>query len=139
VGISEITRLEDVMGRSKDSPVVVGKATKIEVGVTEGGSLVPPGDEAATSNLSVEVIPSLELDSKGGEHTVWRAYTKETDMATGTEKTTRSGPSSDEWRAKIDGRSDTEIGNDPSFKDWVVNTTPDNPADAVRQALEKRD
>ncbi len=139
VGISEITRLEDVFAGSKDDPVVIGKATKIEVGVTEGGSLVPPGDEAATSTLAVEVIPSVEFDSKGGEHTVWRAYTKEVDAATSTVKTSRTGPSSSEWEAKIDGRSDAEVGNDPAFKDWIIETTPDNPSDAVRQALEKRD
>jgi hypothetical protein len=138
VGISEITRLEDVLAGSKDNPVVIGKATKIEVGVTDDGSLVSADDEAATSTLSVEVIPSLELDSKDEEHIVWRAYTKETDTATGTEKTTRTGPSSSEWEAKIDGRSDAEVGNDPAFKDWIIETTPDNPSDAVRQALSKR-
>jgi hypothetical protein len=138
VGISEITRLEVVFAGGKDDAAVVGKATKIEVGVTDGGSLVSPDDEAATSTLSVEVIPSVELDSSGDEHTVWNAYTKEIDAATGTVKTSRTGPSSSEWEAKIDGRSDAEVGNDPAFKDWIIETTPDNPSDAVRQALSKR-
>ena len=52
--------------------------------------------------------------------------------------TTRSGPSADEWKAKVDGRSDAEIGNDPMFKDWVVETMPDNPQEAVRIALSRR-
>jgi hypothetical protein len=51
---------------------------------------------------------------------------------------TRSGPSADQWKAEVDGRSDAEIGNDPKFKDWVVETTADNPAEAVRIALGRR-
>jgi hypothetical protein len=138
VGISEITRVEDVMAGSKDNPVVIGKATTIEVGVAADGSLVTPDDSAAASTLSVEVIPSVEFDSKGDEHVVWSAYTREIDGATRGLTTTRSGPSADEWKAKVDGRSDAEIGNDPKFKDWVIETTSDNPADAVRIALSKR-
>jgi len=138
VGISEITQVEDALAGSKDKPVVIGKATTIKVGVTADGSLVTPGDAAATSTLSVEVKPSVEFDSKGDEHIVWSAHTREVDGATKGLKTTRSGPSAAEWEAKVDGRSDTEIGNDPEFKDWVVKSMPDNPAEAVRTALEKR-
>lgn len=138
VGISEITRLEDVLAGSKDNPVVVGKAVKIEVGVTDRGSLVSTDDEAATSTLSVEVIPSVEFDSSGDVHTVWNAYTREVDAATGTVKTSKTGPSSKQWEAQIDGRSDTELGDDPTLKDWIIETSPDNPSDAVRQALSKR-
>jgi hypothetical protein len=137
-GISEITRLEDVMGRSKDNPVVIGKATKIEVGVAADGSLVTPDDPAAASTLSIEVIPSIELDSAGDEHIVWSAYTREIDGSTKGVETTRSGPSADEWKAEIDGRSDAEVGNDPEFRNRVVGALPDNPAEAVRIALSKR-
>ena len=138
VGISEITRLEDVMGRSKDKPVVIGKATKIEVGVAADGSLVTPDDPTAASTLSIEVIPSIELDSAGDEHIVWSAYTREVDGSTKGVETTRSGPSADEWKAEIDGRSDAEVGNDPEFRNRVVEALPDNPAEAVRIALSRR-
>jgi hypothetical protein len=138
VGISEITRSEDVMAGSKDNPVVIGKATKIEVGVAANGSLVTPDESAAASTLSVEVIPSVEFDSKGDEHVVWTAYAREIDGATRGVTTSRSGPSADEWKAKVDGRSDADIGNDPKFKDWIVETMPDNPAEAVRTALGRR-
>ncbi|KAA3639981.1 MAG: hypothetical protein DWP92_03865 [Armatimonadetes bacterium] len=138
VGISEITRLEDVMAGSKANPVVIGKATKIEVGVAADGSLVTPGDPAATSKLSVEVVPSVEFDSSGDAHVVWSAYTREVDGATGSVATTRSGPSSDQWEALIDGRSDAEVGDDPEFSDQVVGGMADNPAEAVRIALSRR-
>ncbi len=138
VGISEITRLEDVMAGSKDNSRVIGKATKIEVGVAADGSLVTPDDSAAASTLSVEVIPSIEFDSDGDEHVVWSAYTREVDGATGSVTTTRSGPSADQWDALVDGRSDAEIGNDPEFKDRVVETFADSPAEAVRIALSRR-
>lgn len=138
VGIAEITRLEDVKAKGKDSPDVIGKAVKIEVGVATDGSLVAPNDAAAKSTLSVEAIPSLELDSDGDEHTVWNAYTTEVDEATGSVTTTRSGPSADEWEALVDGRSDAEIASDPEFKDRVVETGSDSAAEAVRIALSKR-
>jgi hypothetical protein len=138
VGISEITRVEDALAGSRDNPVVIGKATKIKVGVAEGGSLVPAGDEAATSTLSIEVIPSVEFDSNNRQHIVWSAYTREIDSKTKRVETTKSGATSDEWKEKVNGRSDVEIGKDPKFKDWVVESMPDNPAEAVRIALNRR-
>lgn len=139
VGISEITRLEDVLAGSKDNPVVIGKATKVIVGVTQGGSLVAPDDASATSQLSIEVTPSVEFDSDGDAHVVWSAYTQDIDTASRTIlDTSRSGPTSAEWDAKVNGRSDAEIGNDPTFKDWVVESMPDTPADAVSEALNNR-
>ncbi|MFV1961938.1 MAG: hypothetical protein ACC658_08895 [Acidimicrobiia bacterium] len=139
VGISEVRSLEDALAGSKADPVVIGKAATIFVRVGADGSLLPrrgDSDTAATSILEIDVRPGVEFDSDGDAHVVWNAYVKQIDTATGRiVETSKSGPSSAEWDAKVDGRPDSEVGNDPEFKDWVVDSMPDSPGEAVRQAL----
>lgn len=141
-GISEITRLEDALAGSKADPVVIGKATTILVRVGADGSLLPrrgDSDEAAASVLQLDVIPGVEFDSDGEAHVVWNAYAKDVDATTGRIlDSSKSGPSSAEWEAKVDGRPDHVVGNDPDFKDWIVESMPNSPGEAVRRALSER-
>ena len=138
-GISQIDRIEDAMAGSKANPVKIGKAVTITLRVGADGSLLPrrgDSDEAATSILRIDVRPGVEFDSDGEAHVVWNAHASQIDTATARiTDTGRAGPTSEEWKAKVDGRPDHEVGNDPDFQDWVVESMPDSPGEAVRQAL----
>ncbi|MEE8457709.1 MAG: hypothetical protein V3S28_06635 [Acidimicrobiia bacterium] len=139
VGISQVRSVEDALAGSKANPVVIGKSATLYVRVGADGSLLPrrgDSDTAATSILKIDVRPGIEFDSNGDEHIVWNAHVTQIDTATARiTDTSKAGPSSAEWDAKVDGRSDSEVGNDPDFRDWVVESMPDSPGEAVRQAL----
>ncbi len=139
VGVSEIKRLGAASAGSKADPVVIGMTATIVLRVGDDGALLPrrgDSDRAATSLLQMDVTPSVEFDSDGEAHVVWSAYVTRIDTATGRiVDISKSGPSSAEWKARVDGRPDSVVGNDPDFKDWVVDSMPDSPAEAVRQAM----
>lgn len=138
-GISSIKDIEEVTAGSKDHPVVIGTAATLTIRVAEDGSLIPRrGDtgQSATSILEIDVRPGVEFDSDGTSHVVWNAHVQQIDVETGRiVGTSKAGPSGEEWSEKVDGRSDAEIGNDPDFKDWVVDSMPSTAAEAVQQAL----
>ena len=138
-GISSISGIEDVLAGSKDDPVVIGRSATLTLRLGPDGSLLPrrgDTDKAATSILEIDVRPSIEFDSDGDDHVVWNAHVQQIDVATSRiVETSKAGPSTEEWNAKVGGRSDTEVGNDSEFKDWVVESMPSSPAEAVQQAL----
>ncbi len=81
-------------------------------------------------------MPDLVLDGDGNMKVVWVAYAKQYDTATGRLiESSKSGPSSQQWEEKAAGRPDHVYMDDPEFKDWVVESMPDSPGEAVRQAL----
>lgn len=143
VGISEVRSIGDAFAGSKDNPVAIGKTATIYVRVGADGSLLPrrgDSDTAATSILAIDVRPGLEFDSDGDPHVVWNAHVRQIDTATARiVDTSKAGPSSAEWDAKVDGRPDSVVGNDPDFADWVIDSMPDSPAEAVHQALSGMD
>ncbi|RLE15975.1 MAG: hypothetical protein DRJ28_02680 [Actinobacteria bacterium] len=139
VGISQVRSLDDALAGSKANPVVIGKSATIYVRVGADGSMLPrreDSDTAAASIVKIDVRPGVEFDGDGDRHIVWHSHVTQIDVETAEiVDASSAGPSSAEWEAKVDGRSDVEVGNDPAFKDWVVESMPDSPGEAVRQAL----
>jgi hypothetical protein len=138
-GIAKIQRVEDAEVGAKDAPVKIGQTGSVTVRVGKDGELLPPqgfSDEAATSVLQIDVHADVVWDSSGDAHVRYIAYAKQNDTATARQmENSRSGPSTSEWEDRMAGRPDHEAYNDPEFKDWVVESMPDSPAEAVRQAL----
>ncbi len=137
-GLSTTTEFERVLAGSKDAPVEIGEKITITARVGEDGTLLPRDGEAppATSILTIEVIPSVEFDSDGDPHVVWNAYTRQVDVETGTViATSRSGLSTAELEELQGGRTEAEYGNDPDYKDAVLEKLARSRADAVTRAL----
>lgn len=139
LGLATVGSIEDAFAGSKAEPVFIGKAATLYVRVGPDGSLLPPrghSDTAATSILKIDVRPGVEFGSGNDAHVVWNSHVTQID--TSTAKITDSssaGPSNAEWKAKVGGRTDAEVGNDSAFKDWVVESMPSTPGEAVAQAL----
>jgi len=139
LGLATVGSIDDSLAGSKAKPVTIGKAATLYVRMGADGSLLAPrghSDTAATSILKIDVRPGVEYDSNGNRHVVWHSHVTQIDVRTAEiTDSSAAGPSSAEWEAKVDGRSDVEVGNDPKFKDWVVESMPSTPGEAVAQAL----
>ena len=82
------------------------------------------------------MIPSVEFDSNGDSHVVWNGYARQLDVATTRVlPTDRSGPSGAKEKAVQAGRPLSEYGNDPAYKDGMLEDMAKSPAEAVTQAL----
>lgn len=139
LGLATVGSIGDSLAGSKANPVTIGKAATLYVRMGADGSLLAPrghSDTAATSILKIDVRPGVEYDSKGNRHVVWHSHVTQIDVRTAEiTDSSSAGPSTAEWDAKVDGRSDVDVGNDPKFKDWVVESMPSTPGEAVAQAL----
>ena len=139
VGKSTVNRLEDKEVGKKDAPVKIGKTGTIVLRVGEDGSVLHRrgnSDKKATSIVFIDVIPEVVFDSDDDGHVRWIAYARQYDVATARlMDTSKSGSTTKEWESKFEGRKEHEVGNDPEFKDWMVNSMPTTAEEAVRQAL----
>jgi hypothetical protein len=141
-GLTSVDEHVDSFAGHKDNPVKIGQKTTVRVRVAEDGTLLPRIEDSdastppATSILTIQVIPSVEFDSNGDSHVVWNGYARQVDVATTRVfATDRSGPSGAKEKALQSGRPLSEYGNDPAYKDGMLEDMAKSPAEAVTQAL----
>lgn len=142
-GISE-AEVTDVLGGSKDDPVVIGLRVVVTVRVAEGGCLLPrredagPKDPPAVSLLRIDSYPDVKFDADGEPHVVWVAFARIVDV--GTQRvidSARSGPTSEESAALQGDRPYDEYMNDPEYLDASISAEAGSREEAVRQALSR--
>lgn len=141
-GLTDLDEHVDSFAGHKDNPVKIGQKTTVRVRVAEDGTLLPRIEDSdastapATSILTIQVIPSIEFDSNGDAHTVWNGYARQVDVATTRVfAADRSGPSGAKEKALQAGRPLHEYGNDPVYKQGMLEDMARSPAEAVTQAL----
>ncbi len=139
LGLATVGSIDDSLAGSKANPVTIGKAATLYVRMGADGSLLAPrghSDTAAASILKIDVRPGVEYDSDGNRHVIWHSHVTQIDVETAQiTDSSAAGPSTAEWDAKVDERPFVEWANDPEFKDWVVESMPSTPGEAVAQAL----
>ncbi len=142
-GISK-AEASDVLGGSKDDPVIIGQRVVVTVRVAEGGCLLPrlenagPKDPPAVSLLRIDSYPDVMFDADGEPHVVWVAFARLVDV--GTQRVIdsgRSGPTTEE-SARLQGdRPYHEYMNDPEYLDANISAQAQSREEAVRQALSR--
>lgn len=142
-GISE-AEVSDVLGGSKDAPVVIGQRVLVTVRVAEGGCLLPrrenagPKDPPAVSLLRIDSYPDVKFDADGEPHVVWVAFARIIDV--GTQRvidSSRSGPTTEESAALQGGRPYEEYMNDAEYLDASISAEAGSREEAVRQAMSR--
>ncbi len=131
-GVSKVRRVGESVNQAGDTATLF-------VRIGRDGSVLPPrgtGDNVATSILQIDVLPDRVPGPDGQLHTRWVAYAKQYDTATAKLiESSRSGPSTDQWREWEAGRPDSVAYQDPEFRQRVLDAMPSEPGEAVRQAL----